>query len=211
MKQFKKLLIRLLSIWLLYQAICLGYWYARAWGGDSQSEKMKNLIRKLPSEAVIKKLYSTQLSNPYPSIALRVLAERKEKKAVPVLLKWLKSWDTSKRRDAIWALGIIGDERAIEPLMDIIRKGEKHPNYNIVLLALSEMKYDGIFPYLEKIAKEPYPKCTAVITDLKEFGKPECIPLLLEIKSKINNNAPLAKFDKSRIDDAIKHIEYLQK
>ena len=90
-KRYIRLLVNLFSIWLLYQAVCLGYWYARAWGGPDQYEEMKNRIRKLPSEVVIKKLYSTQFSNPYPFISLQVLMERKEKKAVPSLLKDRKS------------------------------------------------------------------------------------------------------------------------
>ena len=206
-KKIIRLLILLATIWILFQAACYGYWWLRAWEGPDLYAEMKDRVRALPSEQVIKKLHSFQISSPYPFIALQILVERKEKKIVPILLKQLKSWNRHDRHNAIWALGIIGDERAIGPLMAIIRKGEEDPDYRSALLALSEMKYEGAFPYVIKIAKKEYPKNCGAINLLKEFGEPKCIPLLLEIKNTIKDGTPNARFYQSSIDDAIEEIK----
>ena len=171
---------------------------------------------KLSSDELIDKIkgfcnpYSLSYSSPYPMAALEVLVDRHENKAVPILLKFLDCKSRARRQAAIWALGIIGDKRAVGPLMQIIRKGEKHPDYRVTLRALSEMKYEGAFPYVEQIAKKPYPESSGAITYLKEFEKPEGIPLLQAIKSQIKDTDPLARFDRNRIDDAIEHIRSSQ-
>ncbi|MFC1570836.1 HEAT repeat domain-containing protein [Candidatus Omnitrophota bacterium] len=179
--------------------------------------EIKEDYGKLSSDELIDKVksfcnpYSISYSSPYPMAALEVLVDRQESKAVPMLIKFLDSKSRVRRQAAIWALGIIGDKRAIEPLMQIIQKGEKHSDYRPALLALSEMKYEGAFPYVEQIARKPYPESSGAITYLKEFGKPEGIALLLAMKSQIKDTDPLARFDRSRIDDAVEHIKSLQR
>jgi len=217
-KQLKKWIIIITTIAVLYPIPLYLFWYLMAMGsGPELTAKIKDQYMSLPSRVLINKIkgygnpYNPLCCSPYPFPALRVLMERKEKEAVPILINFLKSRINYKRRDAIWALGVIGDERAIRPLMEIVKKGEKCHNYSDALMALSRMKYEGAFPYIVKLAKSKDACANGSIAMLKEFGKPECIPLLLEIKNEISDAAPLAKFDKSRIDDAIKHIESLQK
>jgi len=175
--------------------------------------EIRNDFRQLPSKDLISKIkgfcnpYSLGYFSPYPMAAMDILVERREKEAVPTLLRMLKRYNKNKRRTAIWALGVINDPRAIEPLMNIVKQGERHPNYINALMALSEMKYEGAFPYVVKRAKEHDAYRNGSVGLLKEFGKPECIPILIGIKNRIKNSDPLAKFGKSRIDDAIKEIE----
>jgi len=204
-KRYIQIITILALVWILYQAGCYGYWWLRAWEGDYYSKLVDN-VKKLPSEQVIRKLHSFDITSPYPQIAIQILTERKEKKALLDLLKLSKSWNRHIRRDAIWALGLINDPRAIEPLMNIVRKGDKYTDFRTALIALSDMKYDGVFPYIVEIANKEYPKNCAAISLLKEFGKPESISLLLKIKGTIKDGTPNAQFYKSSINDAIKEI-----
>jgi HEAT repeat protein len=206
-------IIILIFAWFLFQGGCKVYWYIMAWsmGAPENYSKVVDTFRALPSEEVIIKLYTIDMSSPYPQMAIKVLAERKEKKAVPELIKLTKSRNKHISRDAIWALGLINDERAIEPLMDIIRNGKNNENYGWALLSLSKMKYEGVFPLIVEIAKSNYPANTEAITLLEEFGKPETIPLLVQIKNTIKGNSFADRLDKTSVDNAIKHIESLQK
>ena len=217
-KKIRNWIIVLVIIFTLSPMIFYSFWWTTAWlsyGNPQWMVKIENNYRKLSSEALIRKLrsynnpYHPACFSPYPSTALNILVERKEKRAIPSILGFLHSWDKSRRQTAIWALGVIGDKRAIEPLMKIARKGNKDPDFRVALVALSDMKYDGAFPYIAEIAKREYPKNCGAINLLKEFGKPESIPLLLKIKSTIKDDSPNAKFYKSSIDDAIKHIKSL--
>lgn len=219
-KKVKNCIILLIIIYALSPMLYYSFWWTTAWlsGTNPQwQDKIKDGYNKLSSEVLITKIKS--YNNPYhpgsfaphSSIALNILVERKEKKAVPTILKFINFWEKGRRQTAIWALGIIGDPRAIEPLMKIVKKSEKHLDYRTALSALSHMKYEGAFSYIAEIAKKPYPKNCGAISLLKEFGKPESITLLQEIKGTIKDGTPHAKLYKSSIDDAIKHIESLQK
>ncbi|MGB2630177.1 MAG: HEAT repeat domain-containing protein [Candidatus Omnitrophota bacterium] len=201
-----KLVLALVIVLILYEAGCYGYWWLRAWEGPDSVSKLEVDLRKEPSEILIKRLYNIDIFSPYPQMAMQILAERKEKKAVPELIKFTKSWNRYYRRTAIWSLGIINDPRAIRPLMEIVSKGESHSNYKDALMALSRMKYEGAFPYVKELAEREDATANGSIAMLREFAKPECIPLLENMRKKIKKNTPLAKFDKSRIDDAIKYI-----
>ena len=201
----------LVTLYVFLQVTSYGYWWIRAWGGPDQYAELMDRVRKLPTDAVVKKLHSFQMGNPYPSMALKILVERKDKKAVPVLIKQLYSSNKSVRNDAIWALGVINDTRAVPYLMDIVRHGAKGTNYINALTALSKMHIEDAFPYVVELAKQDTAKSNGSIVMLREFGKAEGIPLLEAIKLKIKDTDPLASFDKSQIDKAIEHIENLHK
>ncbi|MDP8258929.1 MAG: HEAT repeat domain-containing protein [Candidatus Aadella gelida] len=207
LKKTKKILLLLCGCIFLYYAISFGYWYLLAWSGPKPYYAKINRIKNMSTKDVTKLLHNFDPLSPYPGLAVKVLAERGDKEAVPALIKLLSSWNKYIRRDAIWALGIIGDNRAVEPLMNIVKKGEKHPDFRPALVALSDMKYDGVFSYIVEIAKKEYPENCGAIGLLKEFNKPESIPLLLEIKSTIKDGIPNAKFYKSSIDDAVEYLE----
>lgn len=219
-KKIKKWIIILGIGLILWPIMFCSFWWTLAWlslGSPDWLVKIENNYRKLPSKVLIRK-FKNSYDNPYhpgffaphSSIALDVLVERREKEAVSTILKFLHSWSEVRRQTAIRSLATINDARAIEPLMNILKKGEKHPDYDVALSALADMKYEGAFPYVIEIANKDYPDNCEAITLLEEYEKPESISLLLEIKSKIQDGTPNARFYKNVIDDAIKHIESLQ-
>jgi hypothetical protein len=189
-------------------------WGLMAFGSSPQIvEDMKSSLSKLPSDALISKLasynrpYSFFYRSPYPYLSLKILVERREKKAVPLLIGFLKMQNIDRRQTAIWALGVINDKRAIKPLMEIIEKGENNSDYSDALLALATMKYEGAFPYILERAKKPDAYRNGSIAMLEAYGKSECIPILVDIKSRIKDNDPMPRLGRGLADDAIKNIE----
>lgn len=202
--------IALPSYFILSRAV----WWVMAFGSSPQIvEDMKSNLNKLPSDVLISKLasynrpYSFLYRSPYPYLSLKILVERREKNAVPLLISFLKMQNRDRRQTAIWALGVISDERAIKPLMEIIEKGEDNPDYNAALVALATMKYEGAFPYILERAKKPDAYRNGSIAMLEAFGKPECIPILMDIKNRIKDSDPMPKLGRGLVDDAIKRIE----
>lgn len=205
---------------LLYQSL----WTVLAIGSGP---KMINDIHKTYEKASTEKLidmiktfknpYSFYYYSPYPSIALEVLAERKERLAVPVLINLLEIRDSNRKKAVIRALGIIGDPAAIEPLVRLVNAGsiDYNPNnlntpYNIEALeALARMKYDGIYNQAVEIAthkNDPNDFRSYGITMLEYLGKPESIPILEQIAT--SDSKPYIR-DKAKM--AIEHIEFQKK
>jgi len=201
----------IILIWATYQGGCYAYWLLRAISTPSHHSKMVDSVKILPSQKVIKKLYSLDYFSPYPQIAIQILAERREKEAVPGLIKLLKSRNGHIRRDAILALGLINDKRAIEPLMQIVKQGEKHSEYRWAMISLSRMRHEEVFHIVVDIANKPYPKNCAAIGMLKDYGKEESINLLLKIKDTIKEGSPNYRSYKASINDAITAIRDLNK
>lgn len=211
-RTFLKWFIIAIIMIALYPMGCYLYWSILAFGSSPQIvSQMEDSLKKLPSSVLIKKLNSIDFFSPYPTFAMNILAERKDKDATPALIKLLKSHNKAKRNMATWALSQINDERASEPLMNIVREGEMHPDYHEALLALSVMKYGSAFPYVLKEANKPDAYRNGSVAMLEAFGKPECVPILIDIKNRIKDSDPMPKFGRSLTDDAIKHIESLQK
>ena len=172
----------------LYSLVSRSVWWILAFGSSPQIvEDMKSSLNKLPSDVLISKLasynrpYSFFYRSPYPYLSLRILIDRKEQSAVPVLISFLKMQNKDRRQTAIWALGVFNDERAVEPLMEIVKKGEENPDYDTALMALARMKYQDAFPYVLKIAKKDFPKNCAAANLLQAYGNTDCVPILLEI------------------------------
>jgi len=135
---------------------------------DRWEDKSSNfLLRKLQSN-----------NTAYFGIANTILVERKEKRAIPVLLRLTKSWDKQRRISAFIALGELKDKRAIEPLMLIAKEGVKHRDYVNALRALSIMKYEPAFLYVSELAKSDSENRAYAMSMLANYGKPETIPLL---------------------------------
>jgi hypothetical protein len=83
--------------------------------------------------------------------AIRVAAERKERAAVPSLIKLLKSDDHDARDRAIGALQEIGDPRAVRPLTEVARFRDLS-DLPKVLDALAAIGGDEARSYLEFVA-----------------------------------------------------------
>jgi hypothetical protein len=221
--QFKKNTIFIIILIIIiavpsYYALSRLAWWMLAFGSSPQIvDDIKSSLNKLPSDALISKLasynrpYSFFYRSPYPYLSLEILVDRKEKNAVPMLISFLKMKNKDRRQTAIWALGIINDERAVKPLMDIIKEGEGDSDYDTALMALAKMKYDGALPYVLERAKKPDAYRNGSVAMLEAFGKPEYIPILIDIKNRIKDSDPLPKLGRGLVDDAIKHIESLNK
>jgi len=205
------------AIAIVYPLIGFTYWSVLAIGASPKiASDIRTNLEKLPSSQLIRKAqnfcnpYSFFYYSPYQLISIEILVDRREKEAIPMFISFLKCKDINRKKTAIWALGAFKDARAIEHLMDIIKDGEKNPNYVNALMALSDMQYEGAFPYVVERAKKGDAYRNGSIGMLKAFGKSECIPILLDIKNRIKDTDPMAKYGRSRVDDAIAHIKALQ-
>jgi hypothetical protein len=83
--------------------------------------------------------------------ATRIAGERREKRAVPSLLKLLKSEDRDTRDRAIGALSAIGDVRAVRPLTEVARFRDLG-DLPKILDALAAIGGDESRAYLEFVA-----------------------------------------------------------
>jgi hypothetical protein len=221
-KLIRGCIILAIVFFILSPMIYYCFWYTTMWlsGGSPQWQgELKNSYEKLPPKVLVNKvevynnIFHPKYFGPYSHIILTVLTERKDKEAVPFLLKSLKSTREGKRRDAIWRLGIIGDTRAIEPLLMIANKYKIDISYdkpytpeNIeALKALSMLKCEKVYPYAIKLAtlnEDPNDFRSYGITMLEYFEKSESIPIL----ENIAKNDPKSYIrDKARA--AIEHIK----
>ena len=158
----------------------------------------------LPSEVLVKKL---GVQNVWFDIALDVLAKRKDREAVPFILPLLKSPFKYRRHSAIRALADIGDERAEQPLMKILKRGDQHPDYSEALHALSKMKYEPAYIYVSEWAHRSDAPRNGSVYMLKDFGKKESIPLLENIREQVKSDEPVFV---EEIDEEIKIIKSKQ-
>ncbi|MBU0633519.1 MAG: HEAT repeat domain-containing protein [Candidatus Omnitrophica bacterium] len=152
----KRLLIGIIILLLIYGIYLAGsciFWYFAAWSGPEQKRAFKDSLRSLSSQQLIGKVHGLDPFTPVPSIAIEILAERKEKKAVPRLIKKLKSTNPDLKKFSIVALGKIGDPQAIEPLEKIVNETQVDIEYNgmdipyniLALKALASMKYEPAY------------------------------------------------------------------
>lgn len=183
-----------------------------AFGGSPMSEtRALDKYRKLPSEVIIRELrfHADPFYDPYH--AFMVLGERKEKTAVPEIARFLRSRRSYYRQEATYALAEIDDPRAIGPLMEIVKKGQKHPSYFDALWALSRMKSEEAYPYVIEYAKAENASRNGSVAMLEKYGKTEDIPILLGIKEGIKDSDPWARHSRDEIGKAIEHIKSAQK
>jgi len=121
------------------------------------------------------------------AIAARVLINRKDEKLVPDYIAILESDIPRFRAMAIKALGEIGDERAIQPLLKIVNKGQDDEYYLISLQALAKMKYGPIIPEIMRLfnrgSKKDERFANYAIDMLANFSTPEVIGFLQKVKS----------------------------
>lgn len=211
MKKIIKIILMLLILLLLFRIGEWFYWWTAGFIYPDMWMQLRAEYRQKPTEYLLKKLnsFSFQMAEK----AQDVLVERKEKRAVPKILKFLNSPIKYKRDSAMRALAIMGDESAILPLMKIIKKCKKHPDYFDALHTLSALHYEPIYPLVLELAhlnpiqdsKEDYR--SSGVTMLENFpNKPETLPTL----KKIADTDP-EEYIREKAKKAIKHIESLQK
>ena len=214
MNKKRKIIIGLIIIPLLILISYAGswlFWSLNSWQGLDYYARIKDNLRELDSEALIRKVNSFDFFSPYPGYAIEILAERKEKKAVPKFMIILSSKRNHLKREVVWALGQIRDLRAIAPLMDIIQKGEGNAFYFDALEALSNMHYEPVFPILLELAKRK-DRVFGIVGMLRDFGNPEVLPILRRFRAEVpKDNSIISRLDLKTINEAIAHLESIQK
>src|SRR3989338_3580948 len=95
-KQIFKVIGIILSLWVIYQGICYGYWFLKMVSKPA-SHEIEGKFSTMSSEELVSALYNFDIFSPYPNTAMKMLGERKEQKAVPHLVKFLNSWHRGKR------------------------------------------------------------------------------------------------------------------
>lgn len=171
--------------------------------------------RGLSTEELIKKTRAYNIL--WRDEAMEVLATRKEDKAVWRFIELLNSPIKSVRQIAMFSLGEIGDERAIEPLMKIVKEEQvditykKHDNPDSIeaLKALAMLKYEGAYSYavwLAGLNDDPNDFRSYGITMLEYFEKPESISIL----EKIAKEDP-KEYIREKAINAIEHIKEINR
>jgi hypothetical protein len=174
------------------------------------SIRVMDELRALPSETLIKKLRPIHPLAVTPSLSMEVLAERRETEAVPELIKSLKSWHPDNRYQAIRALGNIGDERAVEPLLKIVNEGEVKGKkyYRAALLSLCQIGYEPIRPVVLERLKRPDGARNGSPKMMEYIGKKEDLNLLEEKYNSIHeDNSAIESIEEGSIKTAIGAIK----
>lgn len=185
------------------------YWTLTTMVEPLASIRIQHEFEKLPSDALIKKLklHNIDPASPYPQIAMEVLAQRKEKAVVPYLIKLMKSWHPDRRYQSMRALGSIGDRRAIEPLLEIVNRGEKTENYREALSSLCQIGYEPAHTIVLEMLKRPDGARNGSAKMMEYIGKKDDIPLLKEMLNKISGDDVNARLDRGGISRAIEAIK----
>ncbi|MBN1526590.1 MAG: hypothetical protein JW919_03280 [Candidatus Omnitrophica bacterium] len=142
-------------------------------------ERIEKSWRNKTNDFLLRQVNSA--NNAYSGIATSILVERKEKKAIPILLKQTKSWNKQTRISAFIALGEIGDPSVIEPFMKIVRNGRENPQFLNAIDALSIMRYETIYSEILKMVNDGYHTSWAVDMLERFPEKPETLPALEKI------------------------------
>ena len=199
-------LIIIASVCLYYTAFYLAHFVTAVGNSPKIETDIEDNLKKLPSDKLIGMLrwrYIDPFYDPYN--VLRVLAERQEKKAVPEILKLLKSKRIYYRQEAMYALGRIKDERAIESLMQIVQKDQNDRDYLLALKTLSKMHYDKVYPTILQMEKEGM-HVSWVVDMLENFPDKPQTKIILE---KIAEENP-ENYIRDKAKKALKNISQLK-
>lgn len=198
-----------LALIIFYLGLPLSISFYRVLFDPMASLKIEKEFRKLPSDVLVKRLHAFHPFSATPLYAIEVLAERREAQAVPDLIKITDSWNPDRRYQAIRALGLIGDKRAVEPLLKIVNEREPNENkfYRSALLSLCQIGYGPIRPVVLERLKRPDGARNGSVKMMEYIGKKDDIPLLEEMLSKISGDNVNARLDRSGIRKAIDAIK----
>jgi len=193
----------------LYPGFCWLHWTLKVFYDPLAINIIDKEFRQISSEELIKKLHTIDPISPYPGEAMQILAERREKKAVTELMKFLKSWHPDRRYRAIGALGLIGDDRAVEPLLKIVNDGEVKGNkyYRSALLSLCEIGYKPMHSIVVERLQRIDGARNGSTRMMKYIGKREDLPILEDMLEKIQGNDAVSRIDRGGIKDAINAIK----
>lgn len=207
------ILVLLMVVIVLLPHVQMGIWMFRNFVNPKLHEETIEKFKTKSNEYLIKQLKSKNYA--IVGIAAGILYQRDEREAVPVLLELTKSKNEQIRTTAFIVLGNFNNERAIEPLMNIIDKGPNHRDYIDALRALSIMRYEPVYPLIIEIleSKESdvlYEDKPYAVGMLEYYAKPESIPLLdkiIEEESKKSKGLDIHWNIQTNAEDAIKNIK----
>ena len=180
------------------------YWTVKAFIDPQLNEEFNKAYSIKSDEFLFWKLGSW--SEYEARTAAGVLESRKDIKYVPRCIKLLKSGNKFERGAAIEILGVIGDIRAINPLMEAMHNDKDPDNRTGAMISLSRMKYEPIITEIRKLAEtrilhSEVPQDNAIMM-CEMFGKnPKTIEIL-----KYLNTAKGFKFTNDDASDALKRI-----
>ncbi|MBN2453703.1 MAG: HEAT repeat domain-containing protein [Candidatus Omnitrophica bacterium] len=199
----------ILAVTVFYLGLPLSISFYRAIFDPMASLKIEKEFRKLSSDVLIRKLHPIHPFSATPLYAIEILAERQDTKAVPDLVKSINSWNPDRRYQAIRALGLIGDKRAVEPLLKIVNDGELKGKkyYRSALLSLCQIGYEPMRPVVLERLKRPDGARNGSAKMMEYIGKKDNIPLLEGMLSKISGDDVNARLDRGSIKRAIEAIK----
>ncbi|MCG3205433.1 MAG: hypothetical protein KCHDKBKB_02154 [Elusimicrobia bacterium] len=160
--------------------IQMGWWMFKDFVNPKLTEQTESAFRKKSSAYLLRKLKSKVYAQ--VDIAEFILRERKENRAIPILIELTKSKNKTIRSGAIQSLGFWQDEKAIDALNQIVRIGQSQgSDYLNALYALSQAHHDPIYPEILNMAKNG--SHTSWVVELLEHfpEKPETLPALKKI------------------------------
>lgn len=215
-----KIIIALLTIFVMF-ILFKSFWYVAGILDNLQLD-LPRQYEQLPSDWLLKEMSSPNETRAH--IAYVVLVDRKEPRVVPKIIKKINKGDINSPM-YIMALAELKDERALHTLVNLYEKnkmkGVKSDIYRETVIALSNMKYQPLWPEVARLAKSRYAEEIGLaITALENFEKIEGIPLLEEIKKRIEENdytryvikaGVIYYFPSSVADEAIANIKKVNK
>jgi hypothetical protein len=161
------------------------YWSWRAFVEPNVSDRIENEWRTKSTVFLLKKLDSKVFI--YWTNAMTLLLERKETKAIPILVKITKSKDDQTRISAFIALGQFGDTIATKYMLDIVKEGQTNPDYINALRSLSySANNEAFYPIIalaqSKMGDSLYNERAYAINMLERYqNKPETLEVLRKI------------------------------
>lgn len=132
----------------------LGYCFA--WSSLSVSANIEKKFNQLPSEVLMKKVNGFYIWIDKQGYAIDELAMRKERKTVPLFVEIVKKRKHKRTNQVIRALAKIGDDRAIEPLREIVNNGREDEYYLSALGSLATIHDEGIYLEIIKMVDDNF-------------------------------------------------------
>ena len=200
-------LISLFSVFILKPVVETAW---STWMGFVSPSYQKHLREKWESKSTDFLLGKMRHPSVYYSgVATALLRQRKETSRVDEIL-WLVKHGFFRRTKEL-ALGILyawDEQQAIDLSMEILKSGKRHPLYEDALRNLSRRKYEPAYPYVLDLAKSDDPLATGAVKLLEDYGKPDAIPILEAMLTKVRMQDKLvAEIDRRRIYEAIESIK----
>jgi len=127
---------------------------------DSSRKEAIRSLRRIKIKKV-ENLLIESIKDPSETVrseAIDILGERKSRPAMPHIIRSLKDKSSLVRLSAVKALSNINDERAVQPIMELIMK-EKKPHIDIKVEAIESFskfhkRKDVIIPFLEELLND---------------------------------------------------------